>query len=136
MRRRLLIVDDDKRYLGMIKTLLVGGDPPFLRDCDVFTDSRPFSHADQYGSFDAVILDYALGTSESGVYVAQQIRDRWPDKPLMLLSGVVHALTEADRAPFVAVADKMDLEAIWNGARELMRQCAEMDAPKKSDQTE
>jgi CheY-like chemotaxis protein len=73
--------------------------------------------------FDAVLSDIVMEGGVSGLDLAEQIRERWPDLPLLLMTGYSEALTTgAARGltvlskPFREAALMSALRAVRHGA--------------------
>lgn len=127
---RLLLIEDRVEDAAMYRALLVGGKPPFLHDVElVWLPEAP----DTYQNVDCMITDYNLAGGVTGLDIARAAKAARPDLPIMLMTGAIPPdLSDEDRAMFVAVAEKDDLNAVWDGARELMRRIAEGKAHQVS----
>lgn len=115
---RLLLIDDRLEDREMYKALLAEGEPSFLRDVDLMTVDRP-PDLDFYQLIHGVILDQNM-THTTGVEEARRIRARYPNLPLILMTGTLPPIDIEDGL-FVAVVEKDDLRAVWDAAREMMR---------------
>lgn len=118
---RLLLIEDRAEDAAMYRALLVGGKPPFLHDVElVWLPEAPA--LDTYQNVDCMITDYNLAGGVTGLDIARAAKAARPDLPIMLMTGAIPPdLSDEDRAMFVAVAEKDDLNAVWDGARQLMR---------------
>jgi CheY-like chemotaxis protein len=129
MTTKIALVEDSLADARLFKAILVRGNPPFIYDEDdpekqraaeLVTFSSPPRSIQDYAPFAGVILDRQLPGAD-GVEEASRIRYAFPNKPLMLLTGSIPNLTAEERGLFVAVAEKDDITAVWDGVRELMR---------------
>jgi DNA-binding NarL/FixJ family response regulator len=83
---RCLIVEDDPLVARALRRVLA-------RHVDVVgvaaDASSALAHLDE-GTVDIVITDYDLGEgARNGVDLAQDIRDRWPALPIVMVSGSI-----------------------------------------------
>jgi DNA-binding response OmpR family regulator len=94
-RSKVLIVDDDPSHLEIYSLLLRQA------GYDAITTQVNFAGADlpQDAGVRLVLLDYKLQSLRTSADLAREIRDQYPDAPIVLLSDL-WSLPE-DVAPFV-----------------------------------
>lgn len=91
----ILLIDDDPMHLDIYKMIVetIGftGLPVLVSECGLQIPDVETIHA--------VLLDYRLAPNISAYAVVQQLRDRYPAVPILILSDMYEA--PADTAPFV-----------------------------------
>jgi DNA-binding NtrC family response regulator len=124
-RRRILLVDDDAdlRRLGA----------DYLEDngywvAEAETGDRGIERL-AAEPFDAVIADLVMPGATDGIALARAARLRWPDVPVILISGYGKAAIEAHDEGFCVMLKPFAMEAL---ARELARHCAGASLPPRS----
>lgn len=112
MAKVLLIEDDEATRTALRIALRFAG--------HVVTEARDGNegterHAGNPGDFDVVVSDLIL-PGKGGFSVVRELRERWPEVPVVVMSGAVHALQTMQAMPEFAgmefLAKPFPLEAL------------------------
>jgi DNA-binding NtrC family response regulator len=120
-RARILVVDDDphardllKRLLGMLGEVSQASDP-----------KEATAWLAEDGPFDLVLTDMAMPNPGDGLTVLQEVRERLPDTPVIVVTAfgnIEGALDSIQQGAFDYLAKPFDVDAIVRVAKRALEQ--------------
>jgi PAS domain S-box-containing protein len=83
---RVLVVDDDVAFVRFLREMLRRSAALRIRHIEVATTAVAARAAISRGQYDVALIDYRLDTSD-GLTLLGDAVERWPDRPVILLTG-------------------------------------------------
>jgi DNA-binding response OmpR family regulator len=94
-RSRVLIIDDDPTHLDIYGMIVRGAGFEAIPVLVRFSGADPIPDS----GVDLVLLDYRLNSVTTAPEIAQELRSKFPEAPIILLSDLWS--TPTDAAPFI-----------------------------------
>ncbi len=127
----LALIEGNNLDRAMFAALMTGGPNPFVRNAELVLMESPPSDNQTYEKLDGVIIDYDLKNT-TGIEEAFKIKQRFPNLPVVLMSGHEHYLNEPERSLFMGVVNKDDIEGVFETVRELAKQATTYSNSKEN----
>lgn len=107
-RLRVLLVEDDDALAELVAEMLAELGCSVSRRATVADALRGFGR----GSYDAVISDMVMPGSRNGLDLARELRSRWSDLPVLLITGYSSAASSATEEGFEVLAKPFTIAAL------------------------
>lgn len=96
---RILCLDDQSEHLRLRKIFL----EQFWCEVTAVEDAEACLRVADKAEFDLALLDYHLGSETNGEDVARELRSRFPNMPLVMLTGDPHIPESAQQSVDVVI---------------------------------